>query len=180
MNKWGTLLVTSLVAAGCTETPTAPELRLRAAPDAAPVTAQDATVSAKVVAKSKDPIEMLVREGDGEYLTVVGTFDANLSSRDTRATGWIRTEWGTSPGSRDTGVVVEIRIRDASVPGPDVVLFSGIGTRTDRATGRIVEFPISGSARQDATVPDCVIFDLVGGGVHSGIAEVQGRFDVRL
>lgn len=134
---------------------------------------------AKVSARSgQEPLEMQVRQGTGDFATVMGSFEAQMSNRGRASSGRIRMEWGSAARERRTGVVVEVRIRQVAVSSFDVVTFSGDGTRTDRATGAVVEFPVTGSARRDSIDPDCVIFDIVGSGVHDGIVELPGRFDV--
>ena len=180
MIKRSMVLATGFLAVACAEAPTAPDLE-RGVGSPAAFAARQTTPSAKVRARSgNDLIEMQVRVGRGETETVLGSFDAQLSNRGTRASGRIRTEWGTTRGSRTTGIVVEIQISDVSVSNSGAVLFSGKGTLTDQATGRVEQFPVTGSATQSAGNPDCVIFDIVGSGSMGITVDVPGRFDLKL
>jgi hypothetical protein len=166
---------------------------LLAAASGAPITSVAAPVAAgahvgsvvreqptvSVSARSgREPVVMHVREGDGDVEAVVGSFDARLSSRGGADSGRIHMSWERVEGDRDTRVVVAVRISSVSVVAADAVEFEGRGRREDRATGQVVEFPVVGSARRDATAPDCVIFDIIGGSVHDGVVELPGRFDV--
>lgn len=57
--------------------------------------------------------------------------------------------------------------------------FEGLTTVRRQGERREERFRIIGTARQDAEAPDCVIFDLVGSGVHPIQAEVEARIVVR-
>lgn len=137
--------------------------------------------SAKVAASSgRNPIEMRIRQDGGDVETVVGSFDARLSSRGRIDSGWIHMKWGDVRGARNSGVEVVVEVVRVSVVSTNRVDFEGRGVRTDRATGAVSEFSVSGSANRAATAPDCVIFDIIGGSVHDARVELPGRFDVKL
>jgi hypothetical protein len=167
-----------LTVVACGETPLAPSAPQHPS-TTVPALAQSQEPKAKISARSsRDRVEMWVRQGGGDFELVVGDFDAQISARGTKDVGRIRMEWGGDSRRGDSGVLVDIRLETVSIVSGDVVEFTGMGTRTDRDTGRAQQFRVSGTATQDTIDPDDVIFDIVGSGVHSAVVELPGRFVV--
>ncbi|MEN8374025.1 MAG: hypothetical protein ABFS34_01095 [Gemmatimonadota bacterium] len=166
------LILPALAFGSCADGPLAPEALAPEDPSFA--SHGDAPLVDLRASSGVDPIEMQVNG-----TTVLGSFSARLIARPGVQTGVVVTEWDSGAPKSNTVEIELVALDLVSIDPVPIIEFVGKGRLRDGATGRLVEFEVSGTAQQSATEPDCVLFDFIGGGLYDAQVELPGRLEVR-
>ncbi|MEN8144157.1 MAG: hypothetical protein ABFS14_04325 [Gemmatimonadota bacterium] len=174
--------ILALQLGACTENPLDPSLG-SAARSASEPSATEGLLASHVDPRSDPSFDLFALSG-GDFVPIMingapidGAFSAKMLSRPGTQLGAIRIEWGSRAAKDGKTVEIELVTLDLSpLPIPWLIEFSGVATITDLATGRVEEFPVTGTAQQSTSEPDCVLFDILGGDLYA--VELPGRFKI--
>lgn len=185
---FASVFVTTVALAGCDTTPVTPAPGM--------IIGAMEHIQVEFVDVRISGFETSVQVGDA---TVPGTVSARLTTRPNNPGGWIKIDYPSAQADGE-GSALDIGIGElisCDISGTvDLAAdalnecaehgfpleFEGIATLRSEGDRGKERFPVKGTVRQDAEAPDCIIFDIVGSGVHSGVRiqfEAEARIRLR-